>query len=134
MKQGSRRTQWFELEPLEGVATTWQCDSMARALDELDCEDFYQGEQSLDQLGLNPPLYTLTAERGGDNATVLHLGEKIGEQYPVMLPGEEIIWLIPSFRGDYFTKAPEDYLQDPPVTDEPETPAVDGVEEAAEDS
>ncbi len=119
---------WRMLEPMDGLATKWRCDSMANALSDLRCDDFYAGDLSKADLGLEPPRYTVTAERKDGSQTVLYLGEAQDQQFPVMLPDQETIWMVSLFRGEYFTKAPRDYLQDPPPEEEPEAISEDGVD------
>jgi hypothetical protein len=132
-----KETLWNMVLPLEGVATKWQCDQMARNLSELKCRSFYSGDSTPADLGLDPPQYTITAERKDGTKTILYVGEKQETDVPVMIPGQDTIWMIGEYQANYFTKAPKDYLQNPPEDEPLDDTAVEGdaaAEPAGEES
>ncbi len=112
-----KETHWNLEAPSQGRAKKWQVDSMARAMAKLTCDSFYTGTKSSKELGLDPPVYQITAilkKSEGEKKVTLWMGEKEEDKYPVKLPDQDTIWLVASYRGDSFTKPPEELLDTPP--------------------
>ncbi|MSR46536.1 MAG: DUF4340 domain-containing protein [Planctomycetes bacterium] len=129
-----KETYWVMVAPKEGRAKKWLCDSLAGHVAKLDCSAFLSGGEKAADLGLDPPQYTLRAMFEGEGASkeILLVGNKGNDgKYACRLPGQEQLFWIDNWKGEYLTKSVDDLLDAPPVKlDDPVVPA-DGAEPAA---
>jgi hypothetical protein len=109
-------------------AKKWLCDSIAGYAAKLECDSFFSGTESLADLGLDPPQFTMKVQRDEEKEarTVLLVGNKSKDgKYAVKLPDlpdkpQPQVWWIASWKGDYLTKTPDELLETPPA--KPEEP------------
>jgi hypothetical protein len=127
-----KESVWNMVVPEEGRAVKYQVSNMVRTLTDLKCDGFYDGDKSLADLGLEPPKYKITAAMG-ENTQVLLMGETDEDgKYPVRRTDQDVTWMLQGWRGNYFSKTPEDLLEK--QEEEPVEEATDPAAPAAEDS
>ncbi len=112
-----KETVWNVVAPTPGRAKTWLCNSIAGYVAKLECDSFFAGTESLADLGLDPPQYTIKSKPEGaaDSKAVLLVGSKTKDgKFAVKLPDGAQVWWIAGWKGEYLTKSVDDLLETPP--------------------
>lgn len=130
-KEGEPETEvkevvWNLVAPTPGRAKKWLADSIGNQLAKLECDSFFEGKESLAELGLDPPAYAVKIRREGETEAkvVLLLGNKNKDgKYPAKVPDQPTLWWIANWKGDYLTKSADELLETPPKPPEEPKPA-----------